>query len=75
MSEIAGDNVYVGIMIHLLSHSPSVRSVAGIDSSPDGRRGGESPMERSCKPPFAVAYIVVSILWIRGYVNIVSFNS
>ncbi len=74
MSEIAGDNVYVGTMILLLSHSSSVKSVAGIDSSPGGRRGGESPMERSCKPPFAVAYIV-SILWIRGYVNIVSYNS
>lgn len=74
MSEIAGDNVYVDIMILLLSHSPSVKSVTGIDSSPGRCRGGESPMERFCKPPFVSAFIV-AILWIRGYVNIISFNS
>ena len=33
-------------MILLLSHSPSVKSVAGNDSSPGGCREGEIPMEQ-----------------------------
>ena len=32
-------------MILLLSHSPSVKSVAGNDSSPGGCREGEIPMD------------------------------
>ena len=35
-------------MILLLSHSPSVKSVAGNDSSPGGCREGEIPMD-SCR--------------------------
>lgn len=59
-----GQRLYIGIMILLPSHSPSVKSAAGNDGSPGGCREGEIPMEQSSKLPFV--YFIILISYIKG---------
>ena len=50
-----GLRLFIGTMILLPSHSPSVKSVAGNGGSSVGRRRGEIPMECFCKAPSVIA--------------------